>query len=218
MVLFNAVSADGRLDWLSPDLGQFYGLAGTWHEDATLVGSETVVAAMAGTPPEEGEAPPAQPAYPNDGRALLVVVDSRGRVRDWQAMLESGFWRSALALVSAATPAEYLNYLDRRRVPYFVSGRERVDLRAALAELHGRYDVKLVRVDSGGSLNGALLRAGLVDEVSLLVHPYLVGGTSPRSFFQAPDLTSAEGVIPLKLTHVERQDNGTLWLRYQVVR
>ena len=36
-----------------------------------------------------------------------------------------------------------------------------------------------MRVDSGGALNGALLRAGLVDEISLLVHPVLVGD-APR--------------------------------------
>jgi len=36
-----------------------------------------------------------------------------------------------------------------------------------------------------GRLNGVLFRAGLVDEVSVLVNPCLVGGTSPRSIFRA---------------------------------
>ena len=41
---------------------------------------------------------------------------------------------------------------------------------------------RVVRVDSGGGLNGALLQAGPVDEVSLLVHPCLVGRRAKRWF------------------------------------
>ena len=91
-------------------------------------------------------------------------------------------------------------------------------LRAVLEELAARYGVEVVRVDSGGVLNGALLRAGLVDEVSVLINPCLVGGTSPRSIFVAPDLISGEGVIPLKLTHVESVADDSLWLRYELVK
>jgi 2,5-diamino-6-(ribosylamino)-4(3H)-pyrimidinone 5'-phosphate reductase len=71
-------------------------------------------------------------------------------------------------------------------------------------------------VDSGGILNGVLLRAGLVDEVSLLVIPTLVGGESPRSFFVAPDVTSPGQVIPLRLVHFEQVQENLLWLRYEV--
>jgi 2,5-diamino-6-(ribosylamino)-4(3H)-pyrimidinone 5'-phosphate reductase len=88
----------------------------------------------------------------------------------------------------------------------------------ALEELNARYGVRTVRVDSGGTLNGVLLRAGLVDEVSVLIGPCLVGGTTPRSIFRAPDLTSSEGVVELKLTHVEKLKGDVVWLRYEVVR
>jgi riboflavin biosynthesis pyrimidine reductase len=57
-----------------------------------------------------------------------------------------------------------------------------------------------------------------VDEVSLLVNPALVGGTSPGSIFTAPDLASSEGIISLRLTHVERLRGDTVWLQYEVVK
>jgi len=63
-----------------------------------------------------------------------------------------------------------------------------------------------------------LLRAGLVDEVSLLIHPSLVGGTSPKSMFHAPDLQSPDSVIPLRLSHLERLENDSVWLVYEVVK
>ncbi len=92
------------------------------------------------------------------------------------------------------------------------------DLAAALEELHNRHAVQTVRVDSGGRLNGALLRAGLVDEVSVLVHPALVGGQSPRSLYRAPDLDSAGGVINLRLAESQTLKDGIVWLRYEVDR
>jgi 2,5-diamino-6-(ribosylamino)-4(3H)-pyrimidinone 5'-phosphate reductase len=123
-----------------------------------------------------------------------------------------------MAFCSHSTPQDYLDYLHKRRVEYLVTGEDRVDLRAALEELHARYGVKTVRVDSGGLLNGALLRAGLVDEVSLLINPCLVGGTTPRSIFVAPDLASSEGVISLKLAQVEAVRGDAVWLKYEVVK
>jgi hypothetical protein len=41
---------------------------------------------------------------------------------------------------------------------------------------------------------------------------------TPRSIFVAPDLVSPEGVIPLKLIHMEAMRGDTIWLRYEVVR
>ena len=62
--------------------------------------------------------------------------------------------------------------------------------------------MKALRVDSGGHLSGVLLRSGLVDEVSVLVDPCVVGGESPASIFRAADLESADGITPLKLAQL----------------
>ena len=67
-------------------------------------------------------------------------------------------------------------------------------------------------------LNGALLRAGLVDEVSLVVHPLLVGGPTPVSFFRAPDLPGFGGAIPCKLKQFEKLPDDILWLVYEMTR
>lgn len=218
VVLHNAVSVDGRIDGFTPDLGQFYELASRWKEDATLAGAGTILSAPE-PPAEEDEAafePP--PRDPGDTRPLLVVPDSRGSLRNWHQLRTWPYWRDVVALCSHSTPKSYLEYLRQRQVDCIVAGEDHVDLRAALEELNARYGVKLVRVDSGGTLNGVLLRAGLVDEVSVVVNPSLVGGTTPRSLFRAPDLTSPEGAIQLRLAHVERLEGDSVWLRYEVAR
>jgi 2,5-diamino-6-(ribosylamino)-4(3H)-pyrimidinone 5'-phosphate reductase len=217
VVVHNAVSTDGRIDWFAPDVGQFYGLASRWKEDATLAGSDTIYNPDE-TIPEEGNGaldPPVVEA--DDTRPLLVVPDSRGRVRNWQQLREAGYWRDMVAMCARKTPQTYLEYLRERHINCIMAGGERVDFREALEELNARFDVELVRVDSGGTLNGVLFRAGLVDEVSLLIHPSLVGGSTSRSMYRATDLTSPEGVINLRLIHHERLENDVIWLRYEVM-
>ena len=215
VIIHNAVSADGRIDWFEADVGVLYDLAGRWHEDCALVGSSTVLAAPESAVRDKGPWEP-QAAPPADTRPLLAIVDSRGRVRCWRTWLAMPYWRGGVAICSDSTPDEYLQYLAEVGVDCIVAGPEQVDLWAALEELNIRYGIQIVRVDSGGILNGVLLRAGLVNEVSILVHPALVGGTSQRSMFRALDLASPDGVIPLALVSAETMGEGLVWLRYKV--
>jgi 2,5-diamino-6-(ribosylamino)-4(3H)-pyrimidinone 5'-phosphate reductase len=149
---------------------------------------------------------------------LLVVPDSRGRLKHWEVLLSAPYWRGGLALCTKVTPKSHLEYLKEVGLESVIVGDDRVDLRAALECLAECYGVKTVRVDSGGILNGVLLRNGLVDEVSVLVSPCLVGGVTSKSLFRAPDLTNAAGVIGLQLIAVEELRDGVVWLKYSVLR
>jgi 2,5-diamino-6-(ribosylamino)-4(3H)-pyrimidinone 5'-phosphate reductase len=212
VVVHNSISADGSVDGFDVDLGLHYGLASTFDADVHLVGSETLLAAgMEADDAAGGGLEP--PDDPDDRRPLLAVVDSRGRVRSWTALREAPHWRDRMvALCSRATPGDYLDHLAAHHVDHVVAGDQHVDLARALAALERTYDAKRVLVDSGGTLNGALLRAGLVDEVSLLVHPQLVSGSS--SMFRTAEPADA---VALRLASVERHGDGLVWLRYDVV-
>lgn len=229
VVIFNCTSLDGRMDGGvgTADMGLYYQLAASWKADAMLSGSNTILAAFSGAAfAEQVEPPPpAEPAGENgngaeelDSMAIpyLVVVDSRGRIHNWAQILAQPFWRKVIVLCSSATPPAYLDELASQGVTWIAAGEQRVDLRRALEILCAESGIRCLRVDSGGVLNGALLRAGLVDEVSVLLTPLLVGGESPRSLFVAPDATSPEQTIPLRLAHCEQVGEGRVWLRYQV--
>lgn len=215
-----AASLDGRTDWIDVDLGLHYGLAARWQPDCMLTGADTILADP-GYAPEAGDEPDdgavAGGDSREDARPRLVVVDSRGRVGNWRALRAVPFWSEPTALCSRSTPSEYLQYLERRAVDAIVAGDDCVDLRAALEQLADRFAVRRVEVDSGGALHGALLRAGLVHEVSVLVHPALVGGSSPRWWYPAPDLQGPEGAVPLRLVDLEKVGDEVVWLRYDVV-
>jgi 2,5-diamino-6-(ribosylamino)-4(3H)-pyrimidinone 5'-phosphate reductase len=208
VIIHNAVSLDGRITGFEVDMGRYYSLASTWKEDATLCGSGTVLAAPEGRVKEKDGDVPARRADPKDQRPLLVVADSRGRVRCWSMLLGAGFWRDGVALCSQRTPERHLDYLRKRGVSRIVNGDNRVDLANALARLRTRHKVRTIRVDSGGTLNAALLRDGLVDELSLLVHPVLAG-TAARPLFAGTDSLKRS----FRPFHQERLPGGLVWLR-----
>ena len=215
VILHTEVSVDGRMDWMSDDGFLYYRLIADWKLDAMITGSNTMQVAY--PEPDTPEVQAAAPPEKAPGLQRLLVVDSRGRLRCWRQMQQSEWWGEVTLLCSRATPADYIEAVKRLGVDVIVAGEEQVDLRAALEEAHARYGIEVVRTDSGGKLHGALLRAGLVSEVSVLLNPCLVGGMSPRSMFVAPDLETKEGIIPLRLLEVKNIEGDFVWLKYAVV-
>ena len=144
----------------------------------------------------------------------FTVVDSRGRIRwtekhpDWDV----------LVLVCRSTPADYLRYLRRECVCYLLAGHDRVDLRRALVAMATKLRVRCVLSTAGGGLNGALLRAGLIDELSLTLVPSLVGGLGTPSVLDGPSLAVGDRPTPLQLLSVHTDVGGTVRLRYLVLR
>ena len=195
-----AVSLEGATTGFEPNMSRFYELAGTWQEDVTLAGSDTILAQ------EQALAAAPRPG-PAESGPLLAVVDGRGRVQEWEALREVGHWSDVLALHSEVTPPRPAD----RSVQELVLGVDRVDLAAALDALGQRDGVEVVRVDSGGVLIGALLTAGLLDEVSLLIHPCLAGAQGHRLWHgSAPAPTAG-----LDLLASETLDGKFIWLRYR---
>ncbi|WP_043629495.1 dihydrofolate reductase family protein [Nonomuraea candida] len=208
-----AVSLDGATTGFQPDLALFYGLAQTWNEDLTLTGSDTILAQEAAlaateTATEAGAEAGAGAGGPGPaaGRPLLAVVDGRGRVTRWEALRQAGHWSDVVALHSHATPPRPPD----RPVRELVTGTDRVDLADALRTLARDDGISVVRVDSGGRLIGALLAGGLLDEVSLLVHPCLAGERATRYWYG-----DRPAAAPLTLVAAQSLPDGLVWLRYR---
>ena len=190
-----AVSIDGATTGFEADQARFYALATLWQEDVTLVGADTLLA-------QETAVRNAPRPGPREGGPLLAVVDSRHRVHNLEALRDLGYWSDVLGLYSDQTPARPLD----STVNELITGYDRVDLAETLDHL-GRQGALVVRVDSGGTLLGALLEQGLVDELSLLIHPVVAGtGTHWQGSFNDR--------LNLKLANTEVFTGGVVWLRY----
>jgi riboflavin biosynthesis pyrimidine reductase len=153
-------------------------------------------------------------------RGWLAVVDSGGRVRWFYKEFPGEDWAGwyLLVLVSRKTPPEYLAYLRREMIPYLVVGDEHVELPAAMDRLAEKLGVTRVVSTAGGRLNGALLRAGLVDEVELDFLPALIGGAGTPSLFNGPALKPEEWPARLKLLSCQVMPGDIVRLHYGVER
>ncbi len=220
VIIHIATSLDGRITRFPADLELYYALAATWNPDAILFGSETVLTAVRENPALE--VPPGHeemfrpPEGAKDTRPLLVIADSRGRIRCWDAIRRWPYMRDLLAFCSSATPGEYFSYLEKQKVAAIVAGNDRIDMREALEMLNRQYGVETVRVDSGGTLNSVLLAAGVVDEVSVLVHPFLAGGRADPTMFDPIKAGFPNLCVPLVHIGTEVVGNGLIWARYSV--
>ena len=88
VIVHNAVSLDGRIDGFPADIGLYYDLTGQWKVDAHLAGCDTMLQMEGEIPDVDDSVIETLPAVtdPNDARALLVVPDSRGRLRKWRGL------------------------------------------------------------------------------------------------------------------------------------
>jgi 2,5-diamino-6-(ribosylamino)-4(3H)-pyrimidinone 5'-phosphate reductase len=211
VIVYNAISLDGQTTGFPVDLGLFYGLAGRWHESVSLAGCDTLLSFPPEVPPETTADLKPLPVVPGDDRSILAVPDSRGRLKRWHFLRAQPHWRDFISLCSDRTPPDHLEYLRARGIHVIKAGTDHVDLARALEELATHFGAKVVRIDSGGVLNSVMLRAGLVDEVHVLVHPVLAGQSKRRGFFEA-----ADGLIELIPTGVEKLDHGLVLLSYRV--
>lgn len=122
---------------------------------------------------------------PPDGRAqpAAVVFDSRLRMPPGATLVRRATLARPLHLYVAAAPARRLRAFAGREGVTVTSmpGRDgRVDLARALAHLRAQGCRRLL-VEAGGTLTGALLAAGLVDQVAAIVAPIVIGGADAPS-------------------------------------
>lgn len=146
----------------------------------------------------------------------FAVVDGRGRMRSGVKEFEGWPGWHSLHLVSHGVPPEYLAYLQRQGIPYLIAGRQRVDLPRVLEKLAARLNVTCIVSTAGGRLNGALLRAGLVDEINIEFLPGVIGGMDTPSLFDSPDLEPDQWPVRLRLLSAQVESAGRVWLRYEV--
>ena len=98
--------------------------------------------------------------------------------------------------------------------------QNRLDLGEMLARLKADFGCERLTVQTGGPLNGLLLREKLLDHVDIVVAPLLVGGKGTSTLIDGPDITTREeltGLGVLELVDCQVLEGSYLRLRYQVV-
>jgi 2,5-diamino-6-(ribosylamino)-4(3H)-pyrimidinone 5'-phosphate reductase len=82
------------------------------------------------------------------------------------------------------------------------------------------FNIERVTIQTGGTLNAQLLRLGLIDEISIVVAPCLIGGANTQSLVGGESLHTEKDLInvkALKLKKCNILENNYLHLQYEVV-
>ena len=152
-------------------------------------------------------------AEPDFKGQYAIVVDTQGRLR-WKSNLIFDT-DHLIIIVTEQTPKKFLTYLRDRKVSYIIGGREHVRFKKVLEVLKKNFSVRKLLIEGGGKLNGSLLQEGLIDEISLIVIPLIIGGSDAPTLFNREPLRNTDSPSKFRLTHVRKLDNNLIWLRYK---
>ena len=230
-------SIDGRIvvgRW--PDIGdlrqEYERIAATYKADAWMCGRVTMEPFAGGSRSDEDlererAAPRRDRAERSDfvspsGRAsYAVAVDASGRLL-WSSNEIDG--DHVVAVLSNTVSDDYLAKLRGLGVSYIFAtpsgdrADRDIDLGVALEKLAASFGIRTLLVEGGGSINGSMLSAGLIDEVSVVVAPVIDGAVNvPTLFDIEAAATKGTRASRLELESVGRAARDFLWLRYRVV-
>jgi riboflavin biosynthesis pyrimidine reductase len=77
------------------------------------------------------------------------------------------------------------------------------------------FGVETLMLEGGGKINGTMLRAGLIDELSLLIAPVADGRLGMPSLF---DVIGDTTPVEIVLEQLERRASNSVWLRYRLIK
>ena len=186
--------ANGVSQWITGDAARLDVQYWRARSCAVLTGIDTVLADDARLNVREIE---------TARQPLRVVLDSQLRMPLTARMLSE----KNVLIYAAVRDPEKIAALEKTgaSVSVLPDGNGKVDLPAVLRDLAQR-GCNEVLVESGSTLNGALLRAGLVDELLLYLAPQFLGDAA-RGMAQLGELTKLDQRIVLKWQDVRQIGN-----------
>jgi riboflavin biosynthesis pyrimidine reductase len=222
-------SIDGRLlvdRWTPPAAGirpatlrgHYEAVPPRFGSDGWIVGRTTMEEMMEGKPrtvKSSGDELRLTYIADRKGRDVAVVVDPGGKVHYGQDNADGDH---VIAVLGEGVSDTYLAELREDGVSYIFAGSEGNDLARALDILGADFGLKTLLLEGGGKTNGAFLKVGLIDEISLLVYPGVDGLAGVPAICEYSGREDEQPGAGQSLRHVatETLEGGMVWLRYQV--
>jgi riboflavin biosynthesis pyrimidine reductase len=218
-----AASVDGRTH---PSRWRPKGAAGDLFEQVheELAGDAWIIGRVTGQefakgkpyPPSTKESFPRQPWFARrDAKAYGVVLDAHGKI----AWGRSDIGGDPIVAVLCETVSDaHLAGLRGEGVSYIFAGKSELDLALTLEILNRELGVKRLLLEGGGGANGAFLRAGLVDELHLILCPAVDGAKGSPSIFDSSEAEADQRapVTAMTLESSRALEGGAMLLCYRI--
>lgn len=180
--------------------------------DAIMVGIGTVLADDPRLTVHKIDANP-------DDNPIRIVVDSKCRT-PIDARITNSDAKTIIACANEYKDefkqSEKYETFKERGVKFFFSGDERVDLVSLMSYLHEEGIDKLM-LEGGSTLNFSMIKAGLIDRISICVAPMIVGGANAKTFFDGEGFDMMDDAVKLELIDSYTLDKDLI-LTYDVLK
>lgn len=110
----------------------------------------------------------------------------------------------------------YKAFLRELGISYIIAGEDKLDYALAMKKLKELFGIQMLMLGGGGVLNWSFIRAGMCDEISVVIAAAADGSTETPALFSAKEGLSTAGAVGFGLKSAEVKDGGSVWLRYQV--
>ncbi len=150
-----------------------------------------------------------------DAAAYGVVLDRLGKIAWGRPVIDGD---PIVVVLSEQVTDAHLAGLRQDGVSYIFAGARNLDLGLAVDILNRELGIKRLEVNGGGVTNGAFLRAGLIDEISVVIFPAVDGVKGSASVFDSgeDETGTAATLRSMTLASSEVLECGGVWLRYRV--
>ena len=219
IICFMISSVDGRIkqnNWPIKNPGRIYEEhAAKIKADGWIVGRITMQEFSSKNPrrkrPGRFDVPKGDFVAKYNTKTFAIAIDPRGKLSWDSNMVDT---EHVISVLTEQVSADYLDYLRSRNVSYIFGGKTSLDLKKVLNKLAAKFPIKRLTLQGGGGVNGSFLKAGLIDELRLLVCPVADGATGVPTVFDVEAGYTRRKAARLKLRSAKIVNQDFVMLQY----
>jgi len=113
-----------------------------------------------------------------------------------------------IEVLTEQADGRYLGYLQDMEIPYIFAGETEIDVKIALEKLESLMGINTLLLEGGSIVNGYFERAGVIDELSLVVVP-MIADVEDKPLFMNSTVSDFE------LKEIKKYKSSVIWLNYK---
>lgn len=149
----------------------------------------------------------------------FIIIDNKPYLDD-KGVIYLAQWVKTLYIVTTNKQHPAYNLKNEYPNIAIIEYENEVDLPDLLRKMKEQYKAEKITIQSGGTLNASWLREGLIDKVSLVIAPCLIGGKDTQSLIGGESLHTEEDLQKIKALRLISCDvlkDSYLHVQYEVI-
>lgn len=149
----------------------------------------------------------------------FIIIDNQPHLQE-SGLRYLSDWVNTLYLVTTNKEHPAYELAEELGNIVILEFEEKVDLKGLLETMKEKYGAQKVTIQSGGTMNASFIREGLVDHLSIVVAPLLVGGKDTPTLVDGEsihEVSELSKVKALKLKSCDVLENSYIHLQYDVL-